>query len=111
MNIRHPAVAGRFYDCSPTQLKEQLDDWLLPPLNAENKHIADVAQTELRALIVPHAGYLFSGQVAAAATNTFVNMQIPSSTLFSSGQVIGIFFKVVLYLQHQNFQRHLVMSH
>ncbi|MFD2176840.1 AmmeMemoRadiSam system protein B [Veronia pacifica] len=57
MNIRSPAVAGRFYHDSPQQLDHQLSQWLTA--------IPDVLP--LKALIVPHAGYVFSGKVAAEA--------------------------------------------
>ncbi|MGF1691746.1 AmmeMemoRadiSam system protein B [Photobacterium kagoshimensis] len=78
MNIRHPAVAGRFYDKSPTQLKTQLEAWLLPVQSSENPPLVNTLSDKLapshipsagtiRALIVPHAGYVYSGHVAAQA--------------------------------------------
>src|SRR5262245_59688226 len=59
--IRRPAVAGTFYPGDPRQLATDVDDLL-----------DDVGQFEPRlghpkALIVPHAGYIYSGPVAAAA--------------------------------------------
>lgn len=58
MNIRSPVVAGTFYAKSPQALQSQLDDWLGTEVEAGKP---------IRALIVPHAGYVYSGQVAAAA--------------------------------------------
>ncbi|MCW8331193.1 AmmeMemoRadiSam system protein B [Photobacterium sp. SDRW27] len=58
MSIRNPAVAGSFYDKSPESLKCQLDSWL----GSEPK-----IEDYIRALIVPHAGYIYSGKVAAQA--------------------------------------------
>lgn len=59
MDIRQPAVAGTFYSSDPIQLSQDVDRFLLhherPPLPG------------LRALVVPHAGYIYSGDVAAAA--------------------------------------------
>ncbi|MEJ2763070.1 AmmeMemoRadiSam system protein B [Photobacterium sp. MCCC 1A19761] len=58
MNIRPPAVAGSFYDKSPENLQSQLSHWLG----------AGAGQPEnIRAVIVPHAGYIYSGKVAADA--------------------------------------------
>ena len=57
MNTRPPAVAGRFYSHSAQYLKSQMNEWLKP-----TQH-----HTPIRALIVPHAGYVFSGSVAADA--------------------------------------------
>lgn len=58
MTIRVPAVAGRFYQASPLELSKQLNHWLVAP---------DEVTSFPKALIVPHAGYMFSGKVAARA--------------------------------------------
>jgi len=58
MSIRYPAVAGSFYDKSPESLQCQLDTWLCSEPDTES---------HIRALIVPHAGYIYSGKVAAKA--------------------------------------------
>ncbi len=57
---RPTAVAGMFYPDDPTELKQQIDFYLN---NLEKKPIIG----ELMAIVVPHAGYMYSGQVAAAA--------------------------------------------
>lgn len=54
---RAPAVAGRFYPADPTALRSQVQAFL-----GERVEPIDV-----KALMVPHAGYVFSGQVAAEA--------------------------------------------
>lgn len=54
---RHPAVAGSFYPADPQQLQQQVDAYL--------RHAA--AGPAPKALIVPHAGYIYSGPVAASA--------------------------------------------
>lgn len=58
--IRQPAVAGRFYEADAEKLRESL---------TEAYHGLDesVAGEVPRALIVPHAGYVFSAHVAASA--------------------------------------------
>ena len=59
--IRKPIAADGFYPGNPEQLSRQIDGLLQnakrPALSSEN----------LIALICPHAGYVYSGQVAAAA--------------------------------------------
>ncbi len=56
--IREPAVAGMFYPDDPVLLQQQIDQLLA----------TDTAATEPpKALIVPHAGYIYSGPVAASA--------------------------------------------
>jgi len=56
--IRKPAVAGQFYPANKDELKNQIASFL------NNAEIVD-AEKDLRILIVPHAGYTYSGQVAA----------------------------------------------
>jgi AmmeMemoRadiSam system protein B len=58
-NVRQPAVAGLFYPDDPALLQQQLDSLL-----AEH---APRAESAPKALIVPHAGYIYSGPVAASA--------------------------------------------
>ncbi len=58
--VRPPAVAGMFYPADPEQLTHDVHQFLLdaPSCNLIPK-----------ALIVPHAGYMYSGIVAASAYN------------------------------------------
>lgn len=58
-NRRTPAVAGQFYSASPDTLAADVDNFL---------KAADVSPADcVRAVIVPHAGYIFSGAMAAKA--------------------------------------------
>lgn len=59
MTDRQPAVAGRFYPADPMTLRRQVDALLAA--------VAPTAQTHPKALIAPHAGYPYSGPIAAAA--------------------------------------------
>ena len=59
--VRPATQAGRFYEAHPQRLAEEVDSFL--SLHAESKPIDNLA-----ALIVPHAGYYFSGYVAATAS-------------------------------------------
>ncbi len=56
---RKPVVAGRFYPLDKNELKNELKDFFD---KAEKKY-----PDNIRALIAPHAGYVYSGEVAAAA--------------------------------------------
>ncbi len=58
--VRPAAVAGLFYPADPHTLSAQLHALLA--------HTEGVATTEApKALIVPHAGYIYSGPIAASA--------------------------------------------
>jgi AmmeMemoRadiSam system protein B len=64
MSVRPPAVAGMFYPDDPVELAAMLDALLAdapPPLVSRPK-----------ALVVPHAGYVYSGPVAATGYATLL---------------------------------------
>ena len=58
-HIRHPAVAGLFYPADKQILKDDIHKYL-SEATAEKKIMP-------KALIVPHAGYIYSGPIAAFA--------------------------------------------
>lgn len=56
--IRKPVVAGQFYTGNPTALRAEIEGYL--------KNASPTDETgDVIALISPHAGYMYSGQVAA----------------------------------------------
>src|SRR5262245_13099419 len=59
LKIRPPAVAGSFYTASPGRLRAEVAG-LLAEAPAQ-------AADGVKALIAPHAGYIYSGKVAATA--------------------------------------------
>lgn len=67
-NVRKAAVAGKFYDADPVALAQSVMECYgeaktMAPLS---KAVRD-SQSTVQAVIVPHAGYVFSGAVAASA--------------------------------------------
>ncbi|MBU1036846.1 AmmeMemoRadiSam system protein B [Patescibacteria group bacterium] len=58
MKIRKPVVAGQFYPAGPAELERVVTNHLSP--------VSDF-RYQLKALVVPHAGYLYSGSVAGQA--------------------------------------------
>ena len=61
--VRPATQAGRFYDGNAQRLSHEVDSFLA-------LHANDQQYDEAAALIVPHAGYYFSGNVAAKAYMT-----------------------------------------
>src|SRR5512140_1910649 len=59
-SLRPPAVAGMFYPDSPEVLEQTLVEMLAHPEGAR-------LPRPPKALIVPHAGYVYSGPIAASA--------------------------------------------
>jgi len=64
LHVRPAAVAGMFYPAESTELREQVDALLA---GAGAAAPAAPAPEAPKALIVPHAGYVYSGPVAASA--------------------------------------------
>ena len=58
--FRPATQAGRFYEGDPRILSHEVDSFLA-------RHTGEETYDNLAALIVPHAGYYFSGNVAASA--------------------------------------------
>ncbi len=61
MKVRPTAVAGSFYPDDPQTLQQQMQLYLSPPIKSSS------AVKAIKALVVPHAGYIYSGDVAAKA--------------------------------------------
>lgn len=59
MIIRNPAVAGQFYPGDKRELEEMVEGFL-------SKAKSGTEKGQLSVLIVPHAGYVYSGQTAAS---------------------------------------------
>ena len=67
-HIRKPSVAGTFYAGTQLELKEQIEWCYKHKLGpGELPRIAKEGPREILSLIVPHAGYLYSGPIAAHA--------------------------------------------
>ncbi|MEM4755517.1 MAG: AmmeMemoRadiSam system protein B [Candidatus Woesearchaeota archaeon] len=69
--IRKSAVAGYFYPEHPTVLADMIEQLLSYAQSINQKN--NLPQQPLRALVVPHAGYRYSGQVAAVAYALLLN--------------------------------------
>ncbi|MCW8930188.1 MAG: AmmeMemoRadiSam system protein B [Gammaproteobacteria bacterium] len=65
INTRHPAVAGTFYPGETKELNSSIQGYLD---DAETKPI----NSKPKAMIVPHAGYIYSGPIAASAYSQLI---------------------------------------
>jgi AmmeMemoRadiSam system protein B len=63
--IRSAAVAGRFYPAGADELRRTVDGLLAAVTGRAGEGACVGRRSDLRALIVPHAGYPYSGPVAA----------------------------------------------
>jgi AmmeMemoRadiSam system protein B len=65
---RPPAVAGLFYPDDERELRNLVSEYL-------RQHSAPTTAVPPKALIVPHAGYVYSGGIAAAAYTTVASLR------------------------------------
>lgn len=65
--VRPPAVAGAFYDGQKQTLTEHVNAMLRSVLQKTSNTEENQRQKSPKAIIVPHAGYIYSGPVAAYA--------------------------------------------
>jgi len=82
--IREPAVAGQFYSADPKDLTRTLQSLLQPPVNP----------VKARAVLSPHAGYIYSGGVAGAV---FSYVRVPDRFIILGPNHTGIGSPLSLY--------------
>lgn len=72
MRERPPAVAGMFYPSDPAQLARTVDDAVAAAASSRLTGPATGPATAPKALIVPHAGYVYSGPIAGSGYSLLV---------------------------------------
>jgi MEMO1 family protein len=86
--IRPPAVAGSFYPADPARLAETVDGLLDAAARVQPGLPAGTGR--VRAVVVPHAGYRYSGTVAAAAFVRLVGQRSPGVVLLGPAHYVPI---------------------
>ena len=86
--IRTPAVAGQFYPNNPTKLRQNVEE-----------HIGAATLPEglrrVRAIIAPHAGYIYSGPTAGYAFKALATLPEGKWTVFLLGPAHRVYFSGV----------------
>jgi len=67
MSIRRPAVAGGFYPARPDRLKQAIETSFKHKLGPGKLPRRESNERHIVSAIIPHAGYVYSGHVAAHA--------------------------------------------
>ncbi len=67
--VRRMAVAGQFYTADPEELSKEIKHYL-------KKVEIDRSDKDIKGIIAPHAGYIYSGQVAAFGYKQVMNKPI-----------------------------------
>ncbi len=73
-NIRQPAVAGQFYTANPDLLQSEIKEYLA---KVKEKKI----DANIKAIMVPHAGYVYSAPVAAYSFEQLQNKEIKTAVI------------------------------
>ena len=81
---REPAVAGRFYSGEPGALRREVDRFL----GAGGEKVA------AKGVVVPHAGYVYSGAIAGAV---FARVEVPSRVVILGPNHTGLGHPVALW--------------
>ena len=71
--IRRPAVAGQFYDGSESRLQQTIEDCFLEDRGPGKLPKITKGDKNIRGLVVPHAGYIYSGAIVAHSYNILAN--------------------------------------
>jgi AmmeMemoRadiSam system protein B len=82
--IRQPAVAGQFYTGDPTELRAELERYIISRGEKE----------KALGIIAPHAGYIYSGSVAG---RVYGEVAIPASVIILGPNHHGIGARAALY--------------
>ncbi len=68
MSVRRPCQAGAFYAASPQELRKQIEECFMHEFGpGELPKVKEKGPRKIVGLICPHAGYIYSGPVAAHA--------------------------------------------
>lgn len=98
VNIRKPAVAGYFYEANKDKLIEQIEWSIRHPLGPGQ--LVKKPREDYRAVpivIVPHAGYIYSGPVAAMSFAEIYRFHEPRTFIIVGPNHYGIGSPVAIY--------------
>ena len=87
--IRNPAVAGKFYPADSSKLRNALKYYFEDAVSG--------SKDSPIAIIAPHAGYLYSGQIAADAFNQARNFDYDVIIILGTNHTMPGFNKISIY--------------
>jgi AmmeMemoRadiSam system protein B len=93
--VREPAVSGMFYPDNPTKLRKDIESYL------GNAIVPDFAE-DVVGMISPHAGYMYSGQIAAYGFRTIAKKSY--DTVILIGPSHRVYFEGVALWDRGSFE-------
>ncbi|MCS4541856.1 MAG: AmmeMemoRadiSam system protein B [Euryarchaeota archaeon] len=90
VKIRRPAVSGQFYWSDPKDLLEQISDCYKHILGPRNLPETKAGPRKIVGAVAPHAGYMYSGPVAAHTYNELAADGIPDTVVIIGPNHTGV---------------------
>ena len=84
--VREAVFAGKFYPADPEQLHQQVQALLNEARQTDNQTPRD---KKLKALVMPHAGYIYSGRTAAHAARTLAGADFSKVIILGPDHRVG----------------------
>ncbi len=86
LEIRKSIVAGRFYPADPSELRRLIENYVRA---AEKTCVESPERMHLKAVIMPHAGYVYSGPTAAHAASVLKGAHVTKVIIMGPDHRIG----------------------
>ncbi len=77
--MRYPAVAGQFYEGKEETLRRQIEECFLHDLGPGEVPTLNSGSRTIKGAVVPHAGYMFSGPIAAHVCSALAEDGFPET--------------------------------
>ncbi len=77
--MRYPAVAGQFYSGNPEELRRQVENCYKSPIGPGHIPQLKKGPRTIRGVVCPHAGFMYSGPVAAHVFNRLADDGFPKT--------------------------------
>ena len=106
--IRLPAVASMFYPGNAEELRNTVRSYLHDADAEQNSfQLNNEENSKLRTLIVPHAGYSYSGKIAAFAFRLLQNNQPQFKRVLLLGPAHRVWLQGAAFLRQMFLKLHL----
>lgn len=89
VGVRPPAVAGQFYPDNAVRLKLAIQKYLEDAVPPKGEHPL--------AIVVPHAGYIYSGQICADAFRQVADLRVDLVVILGTNHTTAGFDRISVY--------------
>ncbi len=90
MSVRRPHVAGSFYPSDPQRLRRDIEDCFKHPLGPGRLPLRGEKPRTITGIVCPHAGYMYSGPVAAHSYFALSEEEAPETAIILGPNHTGL---------------------